>query len=168
MALRNIFWSSKKKQNGNADGWGFDPAYYAKNNPDVVSGGGDLRKHYMEHGWRELRDPSDYFSTAGYLNANPDVAAAEINPLLHYLRSGIAEGRHGWQKRRAEDWSAQTAAELQLLQKQVTEMRQQIGPQVNNETNLATQNARILAHMTPRAAMIWNQFSKISPNTVLD
>ena len=33
------------------------------------------------------------FDTAAYLAAYPDVAAAGVNPLLHYLVSGMHEGR---------------------------------------------------------------------------
>jgi len=28
-----------------------------------------------------------------YLQSNPDVAAAGVNPLLHYIQFGISEGR---------------------------------------------------------------------------
>jgi serralysin len=45
--------------------------------------------HYDESSWHERRDPSAAFSTNGY----PDVAAAGINPLQHYLESRRAEGR---------------------------------------------------------------------------
>jgi serralysin len=44
-------------------------------------------------GWKEGRDPSADFDTLGYLAANPDVAAANINPLEHYLMFGVYEGR---------------------------------------------------------------------------
>ncbi len=44
-------------------------------------------------GWNEGRDPSAGFDTRGYLAAHPDVAAANINPLDHYLMFGIYEGR---------------------------------------------------------------------------
>ena len=33
------------------------------------------------------------FDTLGYLAANPDVAAAGVNPLEHFLKFGIYEGR---------------------------------------------------------------------------
>jgi serralysin len=49
---------------------------------------------------KEGRSPSTAFSVAGYLAANPDVAAANMNPLDHYLNFGIYEGRalapSGW------------------------------------------------------------------------
>ena len=42
---------------------------------------------------QEGRDPSARFDTLGYLAANPDVAAAGVNPLDHFLQFGIYEGR---------------------------------------------------------------------------
>jgi hypothetical protein len=33
------------------------------------------------------------FDTTDYLAANPDVAAAQVNPLLHFLQNGQFEGR---------------------------------------------------------------------------
>jgi hypothetical protein len=42
----------------------------------------------------EGRDPSAMFSTNGYLTGYPDVAAAGVNPLEHYLQFGMAEGRN--------------------------------------------------------------------------
>src|SRR5215470_15494290 len=38
-------------------------------------------------------DSSGLFDAEWYLAQNPDVAAAGINPLVHYLRHGAAEGR---------------------------------------------------------------------------
>ena len=50
-------------------------------------------EHYFYTGWREGRDPSAAFSTSYYLSLNPDVAAEGINPLVHYVDDGRAEGR---------------------------------------------------------------------------
>ena len=41
----------------------------------------------------EGRDPSPDFSTQDYLEANPDVAKASINPLVHYYLTGQFEDR---------------------------------------------------------------------------
>src|SRR6056297_2705831 len=49
--------------------------------------------HYCSHGWREGRDPTPDFSTSHYLEAYPDVKAADINPFVHYLSKGRREGR---------------------------------------------------------------------------
>ena len=37
--------------------------------------------------------PSDKFDTKSYLAMNPDVKNSGINPLLHYIKHGKAEGR---------------------------------------------------------------------------
>lgn len=50
-------------------------------------------QHYLEDGWRLGYDPSEYFSTCDYLGLYPDVADADINPLLHYELYGRKEGR---------------------------------------------------------------------------
>ena len=71
----------------------FDRDWYLAAYPDVASCGTDADKHYLEHGWREGRDPGPHFSTKAYLKANPDVAAQGLNPLLHYAGYGEAEGR---------------------------------------------------------------------------
>jgi hypothetical protein len=49
--------------------------------------------HYWDLGWREGRDPSVGFDALKYLAGNPDVAAAHVNPLEHFLLSGVCEGR---------------------------------------------------------------------------
>ena len=41
----------------------FDAEFYRTEYPDVASGGMDPLLHYLDHGWREGRDPSAVFST---------------------------------------------------------------------------------------------------------
>ena len=50
-------------------------------------------QHYDSFGWKEGRDPGANFDTEFYLLHNPDVKAAHIDPLAHYLQNGIEEGR---------------------------------------------------------------------------
>lgn len=54
----------------------------------------DAAAHYLNTGWRENKNPSPFFSTADYLQKNPDVAAAKMNPLLHFEKYGLREGRY--------------------------------------------------------------------------
>ena len=68
----------------------FDAAYYAERYPDVTEG---HLEHFMLHGWREMRDPAPWFSTAAYLRTYPDIAEAGLNPFYHYVAHGRAEGR---------------------------------------------------------------------------
>ena len=70
----------------------FDAAFYAaqlKEPPTGVS----LFRHYNETGWRHRLDPSPDFSTGYYLDTNPEVAAAGINPFLHWVNYGRHEKR---------------------------------------------------------------------------
>ncbi|MBQ7705039.1 MAG: radical SAM protein [Selenomonadaceae bacterium] len=80
----------------------FDAAWYCK-----TYGYGeylDAAEHYLNIGWREGKNPSAFFSTSDYLKKNPDVAAAGMNPLLHFEIYGLREGRY-----RAEIKSAMPA-----------------------------------------------------------
>ncbi|WP_213684846.1 glycosyltransferase [Roseicyclus sp.] len=72
----------------------FDPAFYRAMNPDVDASTDDaLLIHYMAIGWRERRDPRPDFSTRYYIERYPDIASGDINPFLHYILFGKAEGR---------------------------------------------------------------------------
>lgn len=50
-------------------------------------------EHYLRIGGFLGLNPNRSFSSASYLDANPDVAAAQVNPYLHYLKYGQEEGR---------------------------------------------------------------------------
>lgn len=68
----------------------FSAEWYLDQNPDVRDANLNPVAHYVQHGARELRDPSPLFSTALYLSKHPDVARTGTNPLFHYLRRGGA------------------------------------------------------------------------------
>jgi hypothetical protein len=67
---------------------GVDQPWYLATYPDVSAAGADPVRHYLDHGWREGRDPRPGFSTLGYLAAHEEVARARQNPFVHYLRQG--------------------------------------------------------------------------------
>lgn len=72
----------------------FDPGFYLSTYPDVAAVSSiDPLEHFCLYGWREGRDPSASFSTSYYLNSNPDIAEARINPFWHYIVAGKPEGR---------------------------------------------------------------------------
>lgn len=73
----------------------FDAAWYYRRYADVRLSGLDAAEHYLRIGARIERDPSVWFSTRHYLAKNPDIAEAGLNPLVHYLTRGEAEGRRG-------------------------------------------------------------------------
>lgn len=71
----------------------FDESWYVQKYPEVARTGLQPVEHFLRLGAPELKDPGPEFSTAGYLQHNPDVEDANINPLLHYVVHGKAEGR---------------------------------------------------------------------------
>lgn len=71
----------------------FDRAFYLAQYSDVRKGHGDPLAHFVDHGWRERRNPTPLFDTAFYLKTNKDVAASNDNPFYHYLVTGRREGR---------------------------------------------------------------------------
>ena len=58
---------------------------------------------------RKAAAPGPLFDTKWYLEANPDVAAAGVNPLLHFLRHGAREGRRPNSRVGAGAWLAPSA-----------------------------------------------------------
>ena len=71
----------------------FDPVWYQRKCPATAASAVELLWDYLETGWLDGRNPGLRFDGNAYLRSNPDVAAAGINPLLHYVRRGAAEGR---------------------------------------------------------------------------
>ena len=71
----------------------FDADYYVAANPDVELKPEAAFGHFLETGWRENRDPTRWFSTRCYLEANTDVVETGANPFVHYVLYGRREGR---------------------------------------------------------------------------
>jgi GT2 family glycosyltransferase len=67
----------------------FDAEYYRRNCPDLHDQ--DPIEHYLRFG--DQYNPSANFDGLAYLEANDDVRNQHLNPLVHYLRHGRAEGR---------------------------------------------------------------------------
>src|SRR5258708_1588049 len=67
----------------------FDSAYYRAAYPDA----GDPLWDYVTRGRDAARNPNATFDAAYYLAMNPEVAAQRIDPFIHYLHHGEAEGR---------------------------------------------------------------------------
>lgn len=83
--IRDIFNIMMIKRSGF-----FNKKYYKLENPDVR---GNLVKHYYFYGFKEGRNPSEKFNNDYYLDTYRDVKYANVNPLVHYLRSGKKEER---------------------------------------------------------------------------
>lgn len=71
----------------------FDPHSYASNTGLAGLNDLALAEHYVESGEAISIPPSCHFDPGYYRDANPDVAAQQINMLIHYLTCGRTEGR---------------------------------------------------------------------------
>jgi len=71
----------------------FDATYYLSNYQNLLEDVDNLLQHYLEYGVDKSLNPSIGFDTAYYLQNHPDVAAAGVNPFLHYVCNGRNEGR---------------------------------------------------------------------------
>lgn len=72
----------------------FDLEHYRKESGNRSFSQKSGLNHYLTSGWREGFDPSLQFSTRAYLDLYPDVAEADINPLVHYVLHGRLEDRY--------------------------------------------------------------------------
>lgn len=70
----------------------FDETYYREMRPDLPADV-DAVLHYIENAAEDGTDPSEQFSTTGYLRQYPGVISSGMNPLVHYLREGLPVGR---------------------------------------------------------------------------
>lgn len=90
--MRNIYlirkWRNIIKKSGL-----FDLKYYLFTYPDVRHADLEPIFHYIKHGAKEGRNPSEVFNTNFYLEHNHDIKIKGINPLVHYILSGNNEGR---------------------------------------------------------------------------
>jgi len=71
----------------------FQPNFYIQSYLNSHLQVPDAILHYIRHGWQEGNNPSPNFDTKFYLETNPDVDNLNINPFVHYIRWGRAEGR---------------------------------------------------------------------------
>lgn len=66
----------------------FDERYYLSSYNDIREAGADAIHHYIEHGWKEGRNPSEIFWTKYYLERYGGRIPTGVNPLYHYVVTG--------------------------------------------------------------------------------
>ena len=70
-----------------------DSRFDIKNPPESIIGGMTPLAHYLTIGWKLGYWPNPRFDPQFYLRAYPDVTAANIEPLTHFVLQGQTEGR---------------------------------------------------------------------------
>ena len=71
----------------------FDPLWYGRHFPASCAKSCDPFDHYINIGGVAGFPAGQRFDSGRYIAQNPDVAQAGQNPLLHYIRNGVWEGR---------------------------------------------------------------------------
>ncbi|MCL2115030.1 MAG: glycosyltransferase [Methanobrevibacter sp.] len=71
----------------------FDEEQYIKKNYRLNLSSISPLNHYIFHGFKENKMPSDEFDGNYYLKVNEDVRKTKQNPLVHYVLYGKKEGR---------------------------------------------------------------------------
>ena len=71
----------------------FDESWYLAHSPDPSRPPASPLQDYLVDGFRHGRNPGPLFDGEDYLGRYPDVRAAGVNPLLHFLRAPSSEGR---------------------------------------------------------------------------
>jgi GT2 family glycosyltransferase/glycosyltransferase involved in cell wall biosynthesis len=71
----------------------FDPDYYLHEYGEILPKDVDPVEHFIKIGWKRELNPSRNFDMHAYLEMNPDVKKARLNPLVHYLQFGKNEQR---------------------------------------------------------------------------
>lgn len=105
--LKNIIKNFFNKKSIDADKWNdieeklFDEDFYKKTYQDLKHIQ-NYFKHYKTFGWREGRDPNEWFSTKDYLNTYSDVKNSGLDPFYHYIRYGLTEGRKTFARNNSE------------------------------------------------------------------
>lgn len=96
--LGSLFRGRKRKQRRTVElirtSGLFDVEWYVRTYTESRGVGTDPILYWLETGWQLGHDPHPDFSVSRYLDDNADVASAGINPLLHFIEFGRAEGRH--------------------------------------------------------------------------
>ena len=70
-----------------------DQLWYRARAPEGTGPVSAPARDYLLDGFRSGRDPGPLFDGADYLERYPDVKAAGVNPLVHFLRAPASEGR---------------------------------------------------------------------------
>lgn len=77
----------------------FDADYYLLQNPDIRDANIDPLTHFINHGWKERRNPSAKFNLDRYLKQNPELIELNINPIIDYIQKGKPDLGLGYEER---------------------------------------------------------------------
>jgi len=85
----------------------FDAGWYCAAHPNLSLTRDTAHAHFKSAGLKQGLSPTPLFQPRMYLARNPDIAAAGMNPLYHYLRHGGHEQRSGAHYLISPEWISQ-------------------------------------------------------------
>lgn len=94
--------------------------------------------HYLAYGVHQRLNPSQGFDTCYYIESNPDVAAADMNPFLHYVLQGRAEGRQSVRLQEPAFESYPTVDEAKYI------------PRLDSDADPVSKAVRVIAFYLPQ------------------
>ena len=77
----------------------FDAKYYLLQNPDIRDAKIDPLTHFINHGWKEKRNPSAKFNLKRYLKRYPELIELDINPIVDYVKKGKPDFELGFEEK---------------------------------------------------------------------
>ncbi|WP_237064730.1 glycoside hydrolase family 99-like domain-containing protein [Microbulbifer guangxiensis] len=72
----------------------FDVKFVAAQLPNNITLDGSVLRFFLDFSSVDLIDPVKEFSTSYYLESYPDIKDAGVDPYLHFLQTGVFEGRN--------------------------------------------------------------------------
>ena len=131
----------------------FSATYYVSQFPDNYYFKFGPAYDYVTSGWHKGLNPCSFFSSRGYLRRSPDVMAAGVNPLVHYLQYGMREGRIGWTEQDVllwqKDWNNNPDLAQQLLKLN------------SKDWPVLTSGQVISIHAHSRGHMVFHEFQEL-------
>jgi glycosyltransferase involved in cell wall biosynthesis len=85
------YWRYGERENRQPVAY-FDTQWYKETYKGEI-GTGSALAHFLRHRHSRRHSPNRYFDIQYYLKANPDVAAANVDPFEHFITTGHKEGR---------------------------------------------------------------------------
>lgn len=92
----------------------FDAQHYISQLNEPSLGLDDAIGHFINYGWKVDFNPGPLFSTLGYQQRNPSPPSEDLNPLCHYLHTGMYLGILPWSSEDLLKWQGEIHQDAQL------------------------------------------------------
>lgn len=116
----------------------FDGLWYLNKYSNLYHIGDDPLEHYLINSIELGTNPSEYFDTSYYIQANPDVIESGLHPFLHYVCQGCNENRVCLPPPPPEYISSYSVSKVEYVSR------------ISVEIPLVQKTVRVIAHYLPQ------------------